>query len=208
MGSLTSALDRLNSSKSLKYSPSGRPFIQRVYVAFAANSDMYLSFLRQCTDYGEKVFTCLPSIVLPTSSRMGGLHNLREQTTRLRVEMTAISAENAASVQGSRKFKAEYKKALSLETKTTSGLNTLVEKLSSWVTITYNRGLRDDALSDVITLEQHRRLWAKARDSVGAALATLKNEPSPQLIYRSDPLASKGPRSVMRRWMTNLVHCL
>ena len=62
IGSLTSALDCLNSCKSLKYSQSGRSFIQPVYEAFAANSDMCLSFLRQCADYGEKVFALMRQV--------------------------------------------------------------------------------------------------------------------------------------------------
>ena len=100
MGLLTSALDHLNSCKSLKYSRSGRSFIQPVYEAFTANSDMYLSFLRQCADYGEKAFVSLPSIASHTSSCVAGPHDLRERTMRLRVEMSGISVENTASVQG------------------------------------------------------------------------------------------------------------
>jgi hypothetical protein len=87
-----------------------------------------------------------------------------------------------------------------------------MEKLSSWVTVTDSgdHDLPDYAVPDVVTLEKHRKQWVKARDSVSAALATLKNEPSgsPQLIYRSDPLASKGPRSAMKRWMMNVVRFL
>jgi hypothetical protein len=108
---------------------------------------------------------------------------------------------------GSREFKAAYDKALSLEQKTTSGLNTLLEKLSSWVTVTDGDGLPDDALPDAnaITLEQLRELWEKARYSVRAALAILKNEPAPLLFYRSALLASTRPLSVMKRWLMNLL---
>jgi hypothetical protein len=223
MGSLTSALDRLCSTNSLKYLRSGRSFIQRVYVAFAANSDVCLTFLQQCADYAEKVFAlCLPSIASPTPSRAGTLHNLRERTMRLRSEMTGVSVENVASVQGlslynetfwwspltnwagSRKFKAAYNKALFFEQKATSWSNTLLEKLSSWV-VTDGLGLPDDALPDATALEQLRGQWVKARDSVSAALATLKNEPTPQLFYRPASLTSTRPRSLMKRWMMNLV---
>jgi hypothetical protein len=101
MGSLTSALDRLLSSYSLKYLPSCQPSIQRVYVAFAANSDLCLSFLRRCVDYGEKVIGCrLHPTPLPASFRVMTSYNLRERTVRFQSEMTGISAENAASVQG------------------------------------------------------------------------------------------------------------
>ena len=59
---------------------------------------------------------------------------------------------------GSWKFKAAYKRALSIEKKSTFGLNSLVEKLSSWVTITCSHGICEDTLSDAITLEQYRKL--------------------------------------------------
>ena len=101
MGLLTSALDRLTLSNSLKYSQSGRSLIERVYVAFAANSDVCLTFVRQCADYGEKVFSlCLDSIASPTSSRAGVPDDLRERTMGLQSETTSVFVENVASVQG------------------------------------------------------------------------------------------------------------
>jgi hypothetical protein len=99
MDSLKSALDRLLSSNSLKYLKSGSSSIQPAYVAFAANSDLCLSLLRSCADYGENVIG-LPSIVLPTSRRVIASHDLRERTTRLLSEITDVSVENAVSVQG------------------------------------------------------------------------------------------------------------
>lgn len=54
-----------------------------------------------------------------------------------------------------------------------------------------DHGLPDDALSNVITLEQLRELWveaSEARDSVSAALAILKNEPAPPASTRSTPI--------------------
>jgi len=66
---------------------------------------------------------------------------------------------------------------VSLEQKTIIGLNVLLKDLSSWVAVI------DDppgaALSNEITLKQLRELsyaWAKARDSIRAASATLTNE--------------------------------
>jgi hypothetical protein len=107
---------------------------------------------------------------------------------------------------GSRKFNAAYKRALSLEKKTTFGLNALVEKLLSWVTITCSHGVCEDMLSDAITLEQYRKLWVKVRDSVHAALVTLKNEPAARAFYLSNPpLASTKRVSVMKRWLMDLV---
>jgi hypothetical protein len=221
MGLLTSALERLPSSNSFKYSQSGQPSIQRVYVAFAANSDLCLSFLRQCADYGEKVISWrLPPIA---SLRVMASHDLRERTIRLRSEMRGVSGENAASVQGlslcqstrlwlsltrwegSPKFKATYDKALTLERKTTSGLNILLEELSSWAMVTDSHGFPADVLPDVLTLEQVRELsyvWAEARDSMHAAMLALIGKPEPRLFYRS---ALTRPRAVMRRWMMKLV---
>jgi hypothetical protein len=193
-------------------------------VAFAANSDLCLSFLRLCVAYGERVFTwCLPSIVSPTSLRAMAPHDLWERTIRLRSEVTGISVENAATVQGlssyylkrfdgfhrhkcslgSRKFKDAYNKAMSLEQKMSSGLNTLLGELLSWVTVADGQGL-PDVLPDVLTVEQVRELsyvWAKARDSARAALLDLTSEPASRLFYRSALLSSTRPRSVMTRWM-------
>jgi hypothetical protein len=100
-GSFGDALERISSSASLRYSPMSQSSFQRAYVAFAANSDLCLSFLRRCADYGEKMFTCCLSFnASPISSRVGVLHDLRERTARLLSEATGISTENVASVTG------------------------------------------------------------------------------------------------------------
>src|SRR6266851_202585 len=109
---------------------------------------------------------------------------------------------------GSRKFKAAYKQALSLEHKTILELNTLLGNLSTLGVVT--DGLPDDLLPGVVTLQQLRELshaWAKARDSVRAALASLTSEPARRLYYRSASLALPRPRSRMRLWVMSLV-CL
>ena len=87
-----------------------------------------------------------------------------------------------------------------------SGLNTLLEELLSWITVTDGHGL-SDVLPDVLTVEQVRELsyiWAKARDSVRAALLNLTSEPTSRLFYRSSLLSSTRSRSVMTRWMMNI----
>jgi hypothetical protein len=102
IGFFGDALDRMYESDSLKYSQLGRSSIQRVYVAFEANSDLCHSFLQHCANYGETVLTCLTSIASPTTSRLGASHDLREwalRNLRLQSEMTGISAGNAASAQ-------------------------------------------------------------------------------------------------------------
>jgi hypothetical protein len=89
-----------------------------------------------------------------------------------------------------------------------SVLNTLLEKPSFWFMVTDSHGLPVDVLPDLLTLEDVRELscvWAKARDSIHAALLTLASKPAPRLFYRSAFPASTRPRSVMRRWMVNLV---
>ena len=101
MGSLTPALDRLTLSDSVKYSRSGLSSIRQIYVSFAANSDLCLSLLRRCADYGEKAIGWrLPSTNLPTLSCVDGPHDLREQTMKLLAEMTEISVGNVAGIQG------------------------------------------------------------------------------------------------------------
>jgi hypothetical protein len=70
-------------------------------VAFAANSDLCLSFLQRCVDYGEKAIDChLPSIPLPAPFRVMASYDLRERTVRFHPQMAGISVENAANIQG------------------------------------------------------------------------------------------------------------
>ena len=94
-----------------------------------------------------------------------------------------------------------------MEQRTTSGLNSLLEELSSRVTVTDGHALLDGAFPDAISLEELRELWEKARDSMRAALAILKDETAPELCYRSAPLTSTRtrPLSVMKRWLVNFV---
>ena len=97
-GSFGEALECIDSSASLRYSPLSRFPFQQAYVAFEANSDVCLSFLRNCAEYGEKMFTwCLSFNASPISSRVG---DLQEATARLLSEVTGISTENGASVEG------------------------------------------------------------------------------------------------------------
>ena len=100
-GSFGDALERISSSASLRYSPSSRPSFQRVYITFAANNDLCLSFLRHCANYGEKVVTwCRSFNASPISCRVGVPHDLRERTARLLPETTGISTEDDFSVKG------------------------------------------------------------------------------------------------------------
>ena len=95
-----------------------------------------------------------------------------------------------------------------LEQQTTSGLKALLEELSTWVTVTDYHGLPIDELPDLLSLEQVRELscvWAEARNSVREALLNLTSESASRLSYRSALPALTRRRSVMTRWMTNLV---
>jgi len=197
-GSFGEALDRMSSSDSLRYSPPlSRSSFQRVYVAFAANSDLCLSFLRDCAHYGEKVFTwCLSFNALPISSRVDAPHDLRERTARLLSEATGVSTEIAASIKGSRRCKTTYKKASALEQKTTSELNTLLESLSSWVAVIDVPS--GDAPIDVAhprELGELKCAWEKTRDSLRSALETLTSE---SVHHHRSSLT-------FMRWMTSLV---
>jgi len=206
-GSFGEALERISSSASflasLRYSSLSQPSFRQAYVAFAANSDLCLSFLQHCADYGEKVFTwCLSFNASAISSRVGPPHDLRERTARLLSEATGISTENVASVKGSRWCKTTYKKASALEQKTTSELNTLLESLLSWVAVI--DGPSGDAPIDVVhpqELGEIKCSWEKARDSLRSALEALTSEP----VHHHRSLAFMHYRSALRRWMTSLV---
>ena len=102
----------------------------------------------------------------------------------------------------SRKFKAAYKKARSLEEATASELNAL---LGSWTTVTDSNAFPDDDFRNVVALEWLHERWETVRYSVRAALAILRDEPAPQLRYRSAPLVSTRLQSVVRRWIMKLV---
>ena len=88
IGSFEDALERMSSCESLQYSPLGRSSFQRVYVAFAANSDLCHSFLQHCADYGEKVMAWHPASV--SSPRIGASHDLRERSV-VRSGVTGVS---------------------------------------------------------------------------------------------------------------------
>ena len=91
----------MSSSASLQYSPLGRSSFQQVYIAFAGNSDLCLSLLRNCADYEEKVFIwCFPSIASPSSPRAVAAYDIRERSTELRSEVTGVSAQIIETFEG------------------------------------------------------------------------------------------------------------
>lgn len=167
---------------------------------------------------------CLASTNSPACSPVGQV-DLRKRISEFRSGESRTSAENAAtgSIQGlssyhpmlllpisdicgnfcflgSRGFKITYKKALTLEQKITSRLNTLIENLSSW-TAAITNGPSEDTIPDIITLQQLGEVklaWENARDSVRMALAILTSEPAQRV-------ALMRPRSTFKRWMKSLV---
>ncbi len=191
MGSLQERLKRIRSSASLeRNSYSGLPLILQASLAFSRNRELWLCFLRRCVDYGE-VMTCTPLVACPTSTRVGALHDLRDRAMRPRFETTSVSAESGALTQGLFSYQL-------------TPLMVLTDTHGN------HYGLSNDAPTGVVTLQQLHELsyaWAKARDSVRAALATLTSEPARRLYYRSASLALPRPRSAMRRWVMSLV-CL
>lgn len=70
-------------------------------------------------------------------------------------------------------FKITYNKALILEQKTTSGLNTLLENFLSLAAVA--DGPSEDVIPDMYKIEW---AWKKVRDSVRAAQVTLTIEPA------------------------------
>jgi hypothetical protein len=100
IGSFEDALERMSSCDSSRYLPLGRSSFQRVYVAFAANSDLCLSVLQHRADYGEKVVAWHPaSVGSPASSRMGALHDLRERSVG-RSSVTGASEKTLETLEG------------------------------------------------------------------------------------------------------------
>jgi hypothetical protein len=100
-------------------------------------------------------------------------------------------------------FNSAYEQSLSLQRKTTKGMSTLYEDVSSWV------GSADglpDALPGGFSLKRLDDLsyaCAKGRDSVRAALVAGTNNPDERYLYRSGVMAQPRSRfSVAARWMS------
>jgi len=102
-------------------------------------------------------------------------------------------------------FNSAYEQSLSLQRKTTEGMSTLYEDVSSWVASA--DGL-PNALPGGFSLKRLDDLsyaCAKGRDSVRAALAAGTNNPDERFLYRSGVMAQPRSRfSVAARWMSRL----
>ena len=89
--------------ESLRYSPLGRSSFRRVYIAFAANSDLCLSFLQHCADYAEKVMALHPtSVGSPASSYMGASVGRSDVTSVSAKPETLEGANSVGEILSSR----------------------------------------------------------------------------------------------------------
>ncbi len=89
---------------------------------------------------------------------------------------------------------------MALEQKTSTGLNTLLEMVSSWAAV-MDEPSRADVSMDVVTLQQLSELkcaWERTRDSMHDALAALTSEPAQQVHRHRSLLAFMRPRSTLR----------
>jgi len=107
---------------------------------------------------------------------------------------------------GARKFNSAYAKCLSLQRKTTFGLNALIESASSWIVIPDGSPNALPGGVSVKSLHDVACVWAKTRSSIRMALATLTDDPAENLRYYSSSMTPtrKCPRSSIMRWMMNL----
>ena len=97
---------------------------------------------------------------------------------------------------GPRRLKIIYNKALILEQKTTSGLDTLLEIFSSLTAVV--DGPSEDVIPD---MKRITWAWEKVRDSVRSAQVTLTN----LTIEPAQRAASMHPRSIFVFRMKSLV---
>ncbi len=103
MTSLKDALQRIRSSVSLDYSSTAvaLTLVLRADLAFTADRDRCLSFLRRCANYGEIVTaSSFPSIVWQRSSNIGASDDLQERIAKLLAEAMEPSTEGAACTRG------------------------------------------------------------------------------------------------------------
>ncbi|KAH9965511.1 hypothetical protein BC827DRAFT_863621 [Russula dissimulans] len=195
IGSLKEVLKRVGSSASLEHtSHLGTSLVLRLELAYAENRDLCLCFLQRCIQFAE-IMTCPPHITGPISSHVGSLQDLQDWAMRSRFDATGVSAESAAGAQGlssnqlspfngshrhrghyclpgSQEFKTTHKKALSLQQKTISELDNLLEishpmsrsrmaylTLSPWVSSPFNNS------TIIIYLGGSERLCARSARS-------------------------------------------
>ena len=99
---------------------------------------------------------------------------------------------------GAQNFNSAYAKCLSLQRKTTFGLNALIESASSWIVTPDGAPSVLPGRVSVRSLYGAAGVWAKTRSSIRIALATLTGDPTENVLYRS------SSRSSIMRWIMDL----
>ncbi|KAI9450415.1 hypothetical protein F5148DRAFT_1290819 [Russula earlei] len=207
LGKLEETLQRVQESASVEFSPMSVSPVLQAKVGLRQNSGLCLTFLRHCVDFGEIITTLFVTpIINPILSCIRASTGLQERVMALRTEAADISAENTTHSPGLRKFSSVYKQSLSLQRKTTVGLNSLLESASSWIVVTDGLPGAPPGGSSVGLLRNLADAWEKGRVSIRMALAELSDDEAERSRYRSLCLHSPRRQSFMKRLMTRLVY--
>ncbi|KAI9434744.1 hypothetical protein F5148DRAFT_1006085 [Russula earlei] len=207
LGRLEETLQRVQESASVEFSPMSLSPVLQAKVGFRQNSGLCLTFLRGCVDFGEVITTLsVAPIINPILSRVRASTGLQERVIALRTEATDISVENATHSPGLRKLNSVYKQSLSLQRKTTLGLNSLLESASPWIVVTDGPPGAPPGGFSVGLLRNLADAWGKGRVSIRMALAELSDDEAERSRYRSLSLHSTRRQSFRERFMTRLVY--
>ncbi|KAH9961522.1 hypothetical protein BC827DRAFT_323669 [Russula dissimulans] len=206
LGKLEETLQRVRESASVTFSLMNLGPVLQVKLGLTQNSELCLSFFRRCVDFGEIVAgLSAASIAYPAFSRLRASNDLQERVMTLMAEEVDLSAENDGCSQGARKFSPVYKQSLSLQRKTTLGLNTLLESVSSWMVVADGLPNAPPGGFSLGLLRNLADAWDEGRSSMRMVLAELTDDPAERLRYRSLSLNSRRPQSLITRWMKRLV---
>ncbi|KAI9457137.1 hypothetical protein F5148DRAFT_1223017 [Russula earlei] len=185
----------------------GLSLVLQAKVGLGQNSGLCLTFLRCCVDFGEIITTLsVTPIINPILSRVRASTGLQERVMALRAEAADISVKNATHSPGLRKFASVYKQSLSLQRKTTFGLDSLLESASSWIVVTDGLFGAPPGGFSLGLLRNLADAWGKGRVSIRMALADLSDDEAERSRYRSLSLHSTRRQSFRKRLMTRLVY--
>jgi len=136
LGKLEETIQRLRDSASVASSLISLGPVLQVKLGLTQNSELCLSFFRRCVDFGEIIVALsTASIAYPSFSPLRASTDLQERVMTLITKAVNLSSENYGRFPGTRKFGSLYMRSLSLQRKTTLGLNTLLESVSSWMVV-------------------------------------------------------------------------
>jgi len=208
LGKLDETLQKVRESASVAFSLMGLAPVFQVKLGLAQNSELCLSFFRRCVDFGQIIgasSTASMTYPYPTFSRLTASSDLQERILTLMTESVEFSVENDDYSSGARKFSSVYKQCLSLQRKTTLGLDSLLESVSSWIVVGDGLPIAPPGGFSIGLLRKLADAWAKGRASMRMVLAELTDDPGERLHYRSLSLRSRRPRSLITGWMKRLV---